>query len=117
MDAKRLGGNVSMIELMRVYVENSNLRMENARLERQLAQQKEMNWAFTSETEHRINKMIHAIKCRDEVPGNIFLGRKEWDALKAIAGNPISDEIDGRYMGYTVVKVGKATFVDVSTVQ
>jgi hypothetical protein len=109
-----------MLEMIAVYVENSNLRMENARLKSQLAQQKAMNHAFTSDTEFKINNIIHKIKCRDEVPNRIFLGRKEWDALKLIAGNPMysgpSRAIDARYMGFEVVKVEKATFVDVSTI-
>jgi hypothetical protein len=112
-----------MLEMIAVYVENSNLRMENARLKSQLAQQKAMNHAFTSDTEFKINNIIHKIKCRDEVPNRIFLGKKEWDALKAIASHPDpSAEIrglpapDARYMGYRVVRVNKATFVDVSTI-
>jgi hypothetical protein len=112
-----------MLAMISVYVENSNLRMENARLKSQLAQQKAMNHAFTSDTEVRINNLIHKIKCRDEVPNNIFLGKKEVDAIKELGSidmnNPDPDGpfgMEQSYMGYRIVKVNKATFVDVSTV-
>jgi hypothetical protein len=109
-----------MLEMIAVYVENSNLKTENARLKAKLAQQMAMNRSFTVDTEARILNIIHKIKCRDEVPNRIFLGKKEWDALRAIASNPMysgpSEAIDGRYLGFEVVRVGKATFVDVSTI-
>ena len=106
--------------MLQLFVMNARLQYENDKLRRENADMKAMNWAFTSDTEHKINKLIHAIKCRDEIPNNIFLGKKEWDAIKAIARNPMytgpSNAIDGRYMGFKVIKVDKATFVDVSTV-
>jgi hypothetical protein len=115
-------GERVMLEMIAVYVENGNLKMENARLRAKLADLRAMNRAFTSDTEVRINNLIHKIKCRDEVPNRIFLGKKEWDALKEYAKYPnLSDATpdlpapDARYMGFEVVRVNKATFVDVST--
>jgi hypothetical protein len=116
-----------MLEMIAVYVENSNLRMENARLKAKLAELKARDRAFTCDTEVKIQSIIHKIKCRDEVPNRIFLGKKEWDALKEtakypnLARNPMysgssTPSIDARYMGFEVVKVDRATFVDVSTI-
>lgn len=117
-----------MFATMSVYQENARLRLENENLKRRLANERAIRNAFTSDTELRILDHIHKIKCRDEVPNRIFLGKKEWDALKALTSAPMSGSaylgstpgapcpIKARYMGYEVVKVDKATFVDVSTI-
>lgn len=113
-----------MIEIIKMHVEMSNLRMENARLKAHLAQEKAMNRAFLSDVEYELQKRIHAIKCRDEVPNNIFLGKKEWDALKSTASMKMGATYTGdfeyqkaSYCGFNVMRVKHATFVDVSTVQ
>jgi hypothetical protein len=112
-----------MLEMIAVYVENSNLKTENARLKAKLAELKARDRAFTCDTEVKIQSIIHKIKCRDEVPNNIFLGKKEVDAIKALGSiDRTNADPDGpfgmeqSYMGYRIVKVNKATFVDVSTV-
>lgn len=107
--------------MIAIYVEITKLRMENQKLKIQLADQKAMNRAFLCDTEREILNRIHAIKCRDEVPNKIFLGKKEWDSMKTIAGNPMnsgpSEASEAWYCGCCVIRVKKATFVDVSTVQ
>ena len=109
--------------MLQLFILNAKLQYENQKLKQENEALKAKKWAFTSDTEHKINKLIRAIKCRDEIPNHIFLGEKEMAAIKTLGSidmnNPDPDDPMWRqqsYLGFTVIKVNKASFVDVSTV-